>query len=364
MIKKVAWILLLLSILGPSAAWGDDWKARLVSRLARPPDYAGAMAVLEGQLPALEAEDLQTASALQAFLAAKLGDPDRERALAAAYFEKYRDNDPDIGFLDLASLHDFVNFWGSWKSTYPLVSEVNFLSYSSDPKGSPPAAIDIGLELLNGAYYRISLGPYVLEGGRWARGFHILTVPVADLFGRSGSYEFLLDLKSGDLVVRKPLKIVIDVTDSPAPAPAPARLPAFEDSRKPTPGPPAASSMTGEIDLYVGDKLILKSRKVPVRIPPTEFHIGGPLMPGQKPYMPPPKNDPMASGVSVLDALALTYKAVKDLFAKKPPKPSPPAYQKVSSLTFSFARARAEGGPAPARAVIRLEPGPGGILRE
>ena len=47
-------------------------------------------------------------------------------------------------------------------------------------------------------------------------------------------------------------------------------------------------------------------------------------MQGQKPYMPPPKNDPMMSGVNILDALALAYKAIKDLVAKKPPKPSGP----------------------------------------
>ena len=38
----------------------------------------------------------------------------------------------------------------------------------------------------------------------------------------------------------------------------------------------------------------------------------------------------MMSGVNILDALALAYKAIKDLVAKKPPKPSAPSYQKVS----------------------------------
>ena len=240
-------ILILLAVLAPAAAQGRDWKAEVASRLVQPPDYAGAMAALEAGLPSMEGEDQQTAAALRAFLAAKLGDPEREQNLAAAYFETYHDNDPDVGFLAPSCIHDFVNFWGHWKSTYPLVSEADFLSYSTDPKGSLPDTIDIGLKLLNDAFYRISLGPYVLEGGRWSRGFHILTVPVTNLFGNSGTYEFDLDLKSGDLVIRKPLRIVIDISESPAVPRNPSRLPAFEDSRRPSPGPPAASSLAGEV---------------------------------------------------------------------------------------------------------------------
>ncbi len=122
--------------------------------------------------------------------------------------------------------------------------------------------------------------------------------------------------------------------------------------------------MVGQIDLYVGDKLILRSRKLPVVTPPINIPIPGPSMPNQKPYMPTPTTGPLASGVSILDALALTYKTLKDLLAKKPPKPSPPVYQKVTTLEYSFTRAEADGAPSEVRALVRIKPARGRILRD
>lgn len=218
----------------------------------------------------------------------------------------------------------------------------------------------MGLELLNDAYYRISLGPYILEGGHWRRGFHILTIPVRGLFEREGAYEFLLDLRAGDLIVRKPINIEIVVADLAAPAPSPRSL----ASPASYAGVPTVSAMEGEISFYVDGKLILKSRKITPKPPPLSFPLPGPSMPGQKPYLPPPKTDPMASGVSIIDALALAYKAIKDLTARKPPKPSPPAYRKVDSLAFSYIRTTAEGLPSSARAGVTLALSPGRVFRE
>jgi hypothetical protein len=87
-------------------------------------------------------------------------------------------------------------------------------------------------------------------------------------------------------------------------------------------------------------------------------------MPGQKPYMPTPKDDPMSHGVNVLDALALAYKAIKELVGKKPPVPSAPSYQKVSSLSFAYSRTASAGTSVPARASIALPPTKAVILKE
>ena len=114
----------------------------------------------------------------------------------------------------------------------------------------------------------------------------------------------------------------------------------------------------------MGDKLILRSRKIAPKPPPLSFPLPGPSMAGQKPYLPPPKTDPMASGVSIIDALALAYKAIKDLAARKPPKPSPPPYQKVQSLSFSYLRTMSGGLPSTARAVVVLTPSPARVYRE
>lgn len=356
MTKKIAAALCLSLAL--ASALRADWKTELLARLGRDPDYRAAWDYLAEEAKKLEPEDRQTAEVLLPFLAAKLGDREKERDLAAGYFEAYRDNDPDIGFLDDYTLRDFLAFWAVWKRTYPLVYDINLLSYAKAPATGLPGSVDIGFELLNEALYRVSLGPYILEGGQWPRGFHILTVPLSNLFERSDTYEFVLDLKAGNLIIRKPIRVRIDIADMAGPAPV------RRDSRSPAPGLSLKTIQEGEISVYVDNKLILRSRKIAPKPASFTFPLGGPLMAGQKPYLPPPKNDPMASGVNILDALALAYKAIKDLVAKKPPKPFAPSYQKVSSLAFAYSRTTAGGQSVSARASISLPPSRAVVLKE
>ncbi len=357
MTKRIATALLLALALTPGLR--ADWKSELLSRLGRNPDYGAAWDYLVEEAKKLEPEDRQTAAVLLPFLAAKLGDKDKERDLAAEYFETYRDNDPDFGFLDVYTLRDFLAFWAPWKRSYPLVYDLNLLSYAKGPATGLPASVEVGYELLNEAFFRVSLGPYILEGGHWPRGFHILTIPLHGLFERSDIYEFILDLKSGDIISRKPIRVRVDIADMVA---APAAAP--RDILSPESGTPIKAIQEGEISLYVDNKLILKSRKIVAKPTYFTFPLGGPLMPGQKPYLPPPKEDPMSRGVNILDALALAYKAIKDLVAKKPLPPSPPSYQKVSSLSFAYSRTTAEGLSVSARASVSLSPSRAVILKE
>lgn len=342
-----------------TSALRADWKSELLSRLGPRPDYRAAWDYLVEVSKKMEPEDRQTAGAILPYLAGRLGDVVQEQDLAVEYFETYKDNDPDFGFLDYVTLRDFLTFWTRWKSSYPLVYNLSLLSYAKAPATGVPAAVEIGLELLNDAFYRISLGPYILEGGHWPRGFHILTIPLSGLFERSGSYDFILDLKAGNLVVRKRVRVQVDVADMAPPAALPPKDVLFAESVT-----PQKSIHEGEILLYVDGKLVLRSRKVRAKAPPLTFPLPGPSMPGQKPYMPPPKKDPMAMGVNILDALALAYKAIKDLVAKKPPKPSPPSYNKVSGLSFEYSRTTTEGLASSARASVTLVPVRAVVFRE
>lgn len=355
MIKRATAALVILFALAPLAR--ADWKQELNALLGRDPDYRAAWGFLTDEAEKLEGEDKQTAAFILPFLAARSGDARAERELVADYFETYHDNDPLFGFLDEFTLRGLLGFWASWKRLYPLVYDLNLLSYARTPATGLPASVDIGLELLNEAFYRVSLGPYILEGGHWREGFHILTIPLAGLFERSDTYEFTLDLKAGDIICRKPLRLQVDIADM---APAPATSP--RDVFSTSPAVPADPIREGEISVYIDGKLVLRSRKIATRPGSFAFPLGGPLMQGQKPYMPPPKTDPMASGVNILDALALAYKTIKDLVAKRPPKPSPPSYQKVSALSFAYVRTASGGQSVSARATLSLPPTRAAIL--
>jgi len=350
----------LLLALMVSPVLGDDWKTELNSHLGRNPDYRAAWNFLTAEIQKLQGDDRQAAAFILPFLAAKLENKAAERDLVADYFETYLDNYPDFGFLEDYALRGLLNVWAGWERLYPLLHDLNILSYSRTPPTGLPASVDIGLELLNDAFYRVSLGPYVLEGGYWPKGFHILTIPLSGLFNRSDVYEFTVDLKAGDLIVRKPIRLQVDIADIATPGPAP------RDMFAPAPlTAPARPIEEGAISLYIDGKLVLKSRKIAPRAAGFTFPLGGPLMQGQKPYMPPPTNDPMTmGGVDVLSALALAYKAFKDLVAKKPPKPVPPSYQKVSVLSFAYSRTTSAGQSVSARASLSLPPARGSVLRE
>lgn len=361
MIKKTwAGVLFLLAIGLVSAA---DWRTELLSYLSPSPNYQRALQFLVEKAKTLEGAERQTVDALIPFLASKAGDHVEEQNRISDYFEKYQDNDPDFGFLDDLTRREFLVFWARWKTTYPLVTEVRFLSYGQNGETDLPASIQIGFNLLNSAYYKISLGSHVLEGGFWGGGFHIIAFPAENIFDRSGTYELILDLKAGDLVVRKPIPIKVTVSDvgslrSPAPS-----LPLIADgSKKPATLPPL-TTLEGEISLYVDGKLILTSRKVASKPLPLNIPLAGPSMQGTKPYLPPPTTDPIANSVSIIDAIALTYKTLKDLLAKKPPVPSPPSYRKVTSLSFLYERVEEGGGLVDARAEVLLDRERGTVLR-
>ncbi|NTV82002.1 MAG: hypothetical protein HGA24_11350 [Candidatus Aminicenantes bacterium] len=349
----------LVLFLALSAALRADWKSELNSRLGRDPDYRAARDYLAEEAKKLEPEDRQAAALILAFLTAKLGEKAREMDLVADYFETYRDYDPDFGFLDDYTIRDFLAFWARWKRSYPLVFDISLLAYDRGIATGIPGSVDIGLDILNEAFYRVSLGPYILEGGYWPAGYHILTIPLRGLFERSESYEFVLDLKSADLIVRKPIRLRVDIADVSAPVPSARR-----ETGSTAAGVPLKPIQEGELSLYIDGKLVLRSRKIAAKPSSFAFPLGGPLMPGQKPYMPPPKDDPMSHGVDVISALALAYKALKDLVIKRPLPPSPPSYQKVSSLSFAYPRTTAEGETVSARASLALSPARGTVLRE
>jgi hypothetical protein len=353
MIKRTSASLLFLLAVGLAGA--ADWKTDFLTRLTPKPDYRHAREYLAGQVGSLDGADRQVAEALLAYLAGKLGETVAEQDLIAAYFDKYADTDPEFGFLDEVTLRDFMVFWARWKKSFPLVSDLNFLARRGISSRGLPAGLEVGLEIMCDAYYKISLGPYALDGGFWSRGFHIVNLPAAELFERSGNYEFALDLKVGDIIVRKPIRVEVNLTPVASFKPASPALPPVDETARPAATAPPVTNMEGELTLYVDGKLVMTTRKVAVKPKPLGFALPGPSMQGQKPYLPPPRTDPFANSVSILDAISATYSVLKGLLSKKPAPPAPPSYDKVGAMSFTFARAEAGGKPSDFRADVRLE---------
>lgn len=357
MIKRTyaAGFILLVLALNLSA----DWKQEVLGYLSPGRDYPAARAYLRENFAKIDPLEKSDALGLIAYLARMTGDGRDEQDRIVEYFETYGDTDPAFDLPDELLRRDFVTFWARWKSAYPLVTGLVFLERAGESDPSPPARLEIGLELLNGAYYKVSISDRVLEGGLWQRGFHILKLPFSTGYDKPGSLEFDLDLKTGGMVVRKRITVEVDVRTAgptaslpPVQAAAPGRLP-----------PPRL--VEGEVSLYVGDKLILKSKKLSSKTAPIKFKIPGPSASGTKPFLAPKKDDFMLNTVSIVDALALAYQTVKDLIKKKKAGPaSPPVYQKTQQLAFSFTREGPDSGEVVYRGSVSMKPATAIVLRD
>ena len=322
-------------------------------------DFGGALAYLHDVYPAgIDDQDKPDALAMLAFLADKAGEAEQARELAVDYFETYKDNDPGFTYLNDALLREFVVFWGGWKRTYPLITNILFLERPDESESFPPLSLEVGLDIMNPGYYKISRGERVLEGGFWQAGYHILRLPVTSAYEGADRADFDLDLRTGAMVVRKRISIVIGIQESPTPTLFPKRS---NGARDPISLP---RPVEGEVSLYIGDKLILASKKLSSRPSPIVFKLPGPSAPGTKPYMAPRRDDPILNQVSILDAVATIYDVLKDLGKKKKAAAAEaPAYQKTAQRAFSFTRAASDGSAVRIKASLSLETGAAAVLK-
>ncbi len=360
MIKRAAVPLLaaLLSVTAVFADWKDDVRAFL-----DPPrrDIAAARTYLREGFDALDPEEKPAAAELLAFLARKAGDPRDELERVVACFETYGDVDPAFDFLDDALGRELMLFWGNWKTAYPLASGFVLLERTGDDDITPPARLEVGLDLLNAAYYRVSGEGGTLAGGLWQGGFHILRLPFSGAYDRTGEIGFDLDLKVAGLVVRKRITVRVDVQSSAAYTLPPVE--AVPTSARPA--PPAPRAVEGEVSLYVGDKLILTAKKLSSKPSPLKIPIPGPSPWGTKPYIVPRKDTPQFNQVSILDAVSLALQAIKDIGKKrKAASISPPSYRKAPVLGFAFTRPGPSGSEVRYRASVSLSAANGTVAAE
>ena len=354
MIKKIiaACLFLFLSV----SALRADWKTEVSNRLGLERNFSAALSYLREAYPSIDALEKPNALALLAFFCRKNNDLGEEARYVIDYFETYREADPMFEFLEEDIRRDFVIFWGKWTSLYPLITEAALLARPRDEEAGPPAFLEIGITLRNRAYYKLSGREGTIEGGLFEPGFHIVKIPLSGDYIETGRVDYDLDLKAGSLVIRKRLTLDIAVKTvgrplSLVPTPSKNRNPAKENPEKTILRP-----VEGEISIYVGDTLILTSKKLTSSPASLTFKIPGPSAPGTKPYLAPDKNTPQFNTVSILDAVTLAISTIKDLVKKKKHvlQDVPKTYQKTLQLSFPFSKNAPEGGEIRCRALISI----------
>ena len=330
-----------LMFLGAGALQAQ-WRMDIAGLFAKSRDYraiAGALLETSGTLETMM--DRSDAAGILSFCYNRLGDTNEEMRWIVEYFEVDRQQDSGFAFLDLVSQADVIGFLNAWKSRYPFVSAISLIKGIGNQAIVPAGILPLVIEISHEAFYKFMSGTSVLEGGQFQPGFNVIALDANELFLNSESRVYTLDIKSGGLTLKKEITLDIQVT-SPMQPPQPASKPG--QLREYT------------LSLYIGGELVLTSKKT--ENPAT---WGMNIKPANLPYGFRPdwvlhRNEPNPmNSVSIIQALAMVYSLLKDLFKKKnKPNVEPPKIETVQNLDLTFHQKNSLGEDRETKVAIKL----------
>jgi hypothetical protein len=316
--------LFLLAGRGLMASWRTD-----VAAYFGLGSYREASEFLLRTYPDLDTLDKPEASALLAFLFRKQDDKALERRWLFEFFEAQGDGNTDFIYLGISADSQVTAFLNDWRMRFPRLTGVFLITRQDDHFLSAPSSLTLGLDSPLEIFYKLSDENGPQQGGLLHTGLNLISLDSSRLFDASGTHVYTLDLKSGDIQVRKELAIDVRLSAEPASA-----------------GGPQPMDLEYKLTMFVGGRQIASSRKtgrdkepLALDIPPVNM-VANPMF---KPPNPDDPFDPANRGVSILDAINVAYGLLKDLFkSKERPYQSP--LEKKTSVTYSYFQATAQGG--------------------
>jgi len=320
--KIVAFVLVLAASAGALHA---QWRTDVAKLFQSGKDYkaiADYLGPVYGTLESLI--DKSDASGILAYCAGRRKETSDELRWIVEYFEVNGGNDAGYAFLDLSHQVDVIGWLNEWRSRYPQIVDIALVKGVGNEPLMPQGVLPLVIDIRNEAHYKFALGASVLEGGLFRPGFNVIALDANELFLNPGTRVYNLEVMAGGLILRKEITLEVE---SAAPKFAPPK-PAG------TPGRAAEYALS----MYIGDELVITSRKVER---PVSLQLG--LQPGTLPYGFKPdyvlhrdEPNPMNS-VSIIQAIGFIYQLLKDLLKKKNKKDAePPKIETVHDLTLTF----------------------------
>jgi hypothetical protein len=338
--KKKIVLALGLAILVGLGSFQAQWTAPLADYFGQKKDYGGAVTYLLGNLEKIDESDKPAAYELLAFCCHKLNDTAGERNWITAYFDADVGNEPIFGFLDEQSYADLSRFITDWRIRFPKVADIAIVANRLQSGSSAPALIPLVVDISREAYFRLVSKEGIIKGGLFQAGTNSLNIEAGRFFEDSGTHVFFLDLKAGDIVLRKEINVEIKL-ENPVPPPEPDRIP-----------PKKVKEPEYKLSMYVGGKLILSNTKLPKDVP---LKIEWPKGTVALPKFPRDQANYNLNAFSIPDALSALYSAVKDIVKGKNTKAPEFKYKKEQQSEISFLTTDDEGLQKKVDATIRLK---------
>jgi hypothetical protein len=220
----------------------------------------------------------------------------------------------------------------------PLISGVSLVKSLSYNRDVPPMRIILGIDLRKEAHYKLLDEEGVLRGGLFMKGFNVLHIDSPGYFEKSGLHTFTLDVISGNVHQTRTISLEIKV-DAP-------KLPEKKSA------PP--KEIKYNLSMYVGDRLIISSKKLPGQVLGFKFDL--PKIDAPDPFKPPDKGDPMLNSVSIIDVALIAAKMLTGLVLKKDEEKKEYIVQKYQQVTLTFMKKDPLGIPRKVTAVMTLRP--------
>jgi len=335
--------LLLLTGRGLLAGWRTD-VAAFFDREA----YTEARDYLSGAYQGMEAADKPEASALLAFLSQGGEDVATERRWLLEFFEAQGGGNTDFTFLGIAKESQATAYVNSWRIRFPRLSGVSLITRRDDNFLAAPSTLTLGLDSPLEVFYKLTDENGPLRGGLLHPGLNLIPLDAGSLFDASGVHIITLDLKSGDIRIKKELALDVRLTAEAASA-----------------GGPKPINLEYKLTMFIAGREVAVSRKtgndkepLALNLPPTNL-VANPM------FKPPNSDDPFDPanrGASILDAINLAANLIKDLFKSKD-KPYQSPLEKKMTVTYSYFQGGPGGGEEKrVAAVVVLNPRPARLL--
>jgi len=250
-----------------------------------------------------------------------------------------------------------LNFYGHAEAEIQVVTDISLVPDRINDGLNRPTKLVLGVEMAKNAYYKLSDAEEVIKGGLFHRGLNLLTIENSQLFERSATLSYFLDLKVDELTLRKEIEIDIQMDSGENERKIKEKIIDFEGKTK--------DSKEGnlkekreipeyKLSMFIGGKLITSSQKLPYRDFSPKVEL--PPSPGIfNPFGPIDKTNPAVNSVPILDAVGAVYGLIKDLISKKKEKEPPKPIQRQKQVTITFLRRTQEGKTEEVKAVIALK---------
>ncbi len=218
-----------------------------------------------------------------------------------------------------------------------LAADVWLIGDKLDSGFNPPEELVLGIDINKDAFYRLSENEIIIKGGFFNSGFNLLNLESKNLFDKSGSSEYFLDLKVSEIIFRKSFEIEIQLNSQ----------------NSDTKNDYKAKYPERELLMYIEGKL-MSSRK---KLPPAKLSMKIDMPPQPRvhnPYYPIERSNPSLRSFSVIDAAKLFFGFVKKI-TKKRKKQRLDHIQRKKQITAIFHKRNSEGEVKEVKAVITLK---------